>query len=295
MLRYPRMQALLFHNPSAGQGDHSLRELTGALERAGLSLRVCPSKGEAVARMLEAAPDLVIVAGGDGTVGRIATRMPGRARLAILPFGTANNLARSLGSWRSHATFAEAWRQARHVRLDRAFVESGGERRRFLEAVGFGALARAVDHADKSGAEGIAAGRAAFRTILSHAEPRRFRAVLDGVPWEGESLFAEVMNIPLFGPNLAIAPQAGPGDGCLDLVVLPPERREAMIAWLHAPEQGPPPTVSRRAREILLSWPGGPLRQDDQCHDEALPEEVRLGLEEEPLTVLVPAAAEGLE
>lgn len=294
MLCYLGMQALLFHNPSAGQGDHSLRELTAALERAGLSLRVCPSKGEAVASALETAPDLVIVAGGDGTVGRIATRMPSRAHLAILPFGTANNLARSLGLWDSHRAFAESWRQARQVRLDRAFVEGLGERQRFLEAVGFGALARAVDHADKSGTEGIEAGRAAFRTILSHAEPRRFRALLDGEPWEGESLFAEAMNIPLFGPNLAIAPQARPGDGRLDLVVLPPERREAMIAWLHAPEQGPPPTVSRAAHEIVLSWPAGPVRQDDTCRDETLPEEIRLGLEQEALTVLVPAAAEGV-
>ncbi|MFC7611834.1 diacylglycerol/lipid kinase family protein [Teichococcus aestuarii] len=111
------MQALLFHNPSAGQGDHSLRELTAALERAGLSLRVCPSKGEAAASALETAPDLVIVAGGDGTVGRIATRMPSRAHLAILPFGTANNLARSLGLWDSHRAFAESWRQARRSGL----------------------------------------------------------------------------------------------------------------------------------------------------------------------------------
>ncbi|PHK95338.1 hypothetical protein CR162_09225 [Pseudoroseomonas rhizosphaerae] len=158
-------------------------------------------------------PELVIVAGGDGTVGRIAARMSVRTRLAILPFGTANNRARSLGPWASHEALADCWRQARHVRLDRGVVEGLGEKRRFLEAVGFGALARAADHADRSGTEGVEAGRAAFRTILSHAEPQRFRARLDGAPWEGESLFAEVRNIPLFGPNLALAPQASPGDG----------------------------------------------------------------------------------
>ena len=42
--------------------------------------------------------DLVIVAGGDGTVARVARRLRNRdIPLAILPIGTANNIARALG------------------------------------------------------------------------------------------------------------------------------------------------------------------------------------------------------
>ena len=42
--------------------------------------------------------DAVIVAGGDGTVGKVAKRLAGTdVPLVVLPTGTANNIARSLG------------------------------------------------------------------------------------------------------------------------------------------------------------------------------------------------------
>jgi len=44
--------------------------------------------------------DLILVAGGDGTVTKVARRlvaMKSEIPLAVLPVGTANNFARSLG------------------------------------------------------------------------------------------------------------------------------------------------------------------------------------------------------
>ncbi|PYI96041.1 MAG: hypothetical protein DME98_13705 [Verrucomicrobia bacterium] len=49
-------------------------------------------------KALKKPTDLVLAAGGDGTVGKIGRELIGTGiPLSVLPLGTANNLARSLG------------------------------------------------------------------------------------------------------------------------------------------------------------------------------------------------------
>ncbi|MFB9970927.1 diacylglycerol/lipid kinase family protein [Pseudoroseomonas cervicalis] len=286
------MRATLFHNPGAGDESHSAAQLAGPLRAAGLDLRLCEARGEALRDGLRQPMELAIIAGGDGTVGRIAPALAGRGvALAVLPCGTANNLASALGPWRSAEALAQGWRAAPRRALNLAYAEGRFGRLPFLEAAGFGAFARAVDRADEKGLKGIEAGRAAFRAILANTEAQRVALRVDGAAWEGETLLLEVMNIPLLGPNLRLAPGAEPDDGQLDLVLLPPGRREALLAWLDAPEQGCAPVLLRRGREIRIDWPGGPVRLDDTpLTEEAMA--VTLGLEETVLPILVPRALE---
>ncbi|WBV44998.1 diacylglycerol kinase family protein [Pseudoroseomonas cervicalis] len=286
------MRATLFHNPGAGDETHSAAQLAGPLRASGLALRLCEARGDSLRDGLRQPMDLAIIAGGDGTVGRIAPALAGRGvALAVLPCGTANNLARALGPWSSVEALAEGWRQAPRRTLNLAYAEGPFGRQPFLEAAGFGAFARAIDRADEKGLKGIEAGRAAFRAILANTAPQRVALRIDGAAWEGETLLLEVMNIPLFGPNLRLAPGAAPDDGALDLVLLPPERRGALLDWLDAPEREDAPVLLRRGREIRIDWPGGPVRLDDTpLTEEAMT--VTLGLEERVLPTLVPQALE---
>lgn len=97
-----RRRALLLVNPGSRQGDSGLTLWTSRLEDAGFTL-VCPVPGEAetlpdLIRRHRDAVDLVILGGGDGTMNLAAealveTGLP----LGILPLGTANDLARTLG------------------------------------------------------------------------------------------------------------------------------------------------------------------------------------------------------
>src|SRR5512134_1926658 len=92
------MRALLVHNPSAGSGRPTGEELLAALDRAGFSATYCSTKNGDLEEALAQPADIVIVAGGDGTVAKIARTLNDRKTLvAILPFGTANNIARCLG------------------------------------------------------------------------------------------------------------------------------------------------------------------------------------------------------
>ena len=61
-------------------------------------------------KILESHADLVVAAGGDGTVATAARVLAGRKiPLAILPLGTANNIARSLNSDGPLDTLVASW------------------------------------------------------------------------------------------------------------------------------------------------------------------------------------------
>src|SRR5258706_10465064 len=92
------VRVTLIHNPKAGRGKASPGALKKLLRDAGhkLSYHSCKERGWKEALMEPT--DLVVVAGGDGTVGRVARRLTGRGiPIALLPSGTANNIARTLG------------------------------------------------------------------------------------------------------------------------------------------------------------------------------------------------------
>ena len=73
-------------------------ELVNALAEAGHEVIYQSTKQKHYKKALKQSADLVLAAGGDGTVGKVARELIDTGvPLAVLPLGTANNLARSLG------------------------------------------------------------------------------------------------------------------------------------------------------------------------------------------------------
>jgi len=100
-----RRRALIIVNPSAGRSRTRRRRLdrvVAALERRGCVVvlrRAGPVGGdvERLAREAEVDFDIVIAAGGDGTVNAVANGLRAVARpVAVIPLGTVNVLAREI-------------------------------------------------------------------------------------------------------------------------------------------------------------------------------------------------------
>jgi diacylglycerol kinase (ATP) len=95
-------RALLLLNPKARRGRDAGTEVRGGLEASGLGVVPAgPSDWDRLPDLIARARnqvDRVVVAGGDGTLNTAVQALAGTdLPLAILPLGTANNLARSLG------------------------------------------------------------------------------------------------------------------------------------------------------------------------------------------------------
>jgi diacylglycerol kinase family enzyme len=178
--------------------------------------------------------DLVVVAGGDGTVGRAACELSGwNVPLSIFPFGTANNTALSLDLSTDPERAARGWQGDRSMPFDLGLVGDGFVRRRFAEAVGWGVFPAAIAKTEKMSAGKSAAGtlerdRKLFRLVVSSAPPRDYRIELDGRDISGAYLLVEIMNLPLLGPRLPLSPSSDPADGIFELVLAAEEHRAAL-------------------------------------------------------------------
>ena len=110
-----------------------------------------------LSRLRRDAIDALVVAGGDGTVSQAAGALVGgHVPMAILPLGTANNIAVSLGLDRPLPELIAGWPAARRRALDVGMARGDWGERLFLEAVGTGLIPwgmAAVD-AEKHPAEG---------------------------------------------------------------------------------------------------------------------------------------------
>jgi diacylglycerol kinase family enzyme len=192
-----------------------------------------PGQG-AAEEALAAGADLVIAAGGDGTVRAVAEYFADNsadAELGIVPLGTGNLLARNLDVPLGDipAAFARAMDGDSHP-VDVGWVEvdldNGTERHGFVVMVGFGIDAHMIvetddDLKDKAGwlAYVESLGRA-----LADSEVVPFRITKDDQPAhdeEGHTLL--IANCGTLQGGITLLPDADPSDGELDYLVLSAE------------------------------------------------------------------------
>ncbi|MGV1014663.1 MAG: diacylglycerol/lipid kinase family protein [Methyloceanibacter sp.] len=289
------MLALLVHNPKAGDKEPSPEQLLAALKRAGFTPTYQSSKTDDLDEALARPTDLIVLAGGDGTVARVARKLPDRTvPIAILPIGTANNIARCLGIQGKVDDLVAGLTGAAVESLDIGRAVGPWGTSRFVEGVGFGALAKAIDDDGPKPpmSQRIEKGREAFAKALIDTKPERYVVEADGEAIDAACMFVEVLNLGMTGPRVMIGPSARPGDQLLDVVYLTADRLPEMLAWLKAPEHRPPPVEVIKAREVKMIWKRGRLRIDDEVFAEpATPCDITIGLEPESLLVYVPTVS----
>jgi diacylglycerol kinase family enzyme len=270
-----------------------------ALRGAGLTADYCSTKGKHFPDILKQSADLIVAAGGDGAVAKVLKKMPDRkVPVTILPLGTANNIARSLGVAGKPKELLAGLKDARKQRFDIGLASGQWGRKLFVEAVGLGLLTDAmvrIDSINIERADGVKLGRDTVRKVLSEAKPIRIDMSVDGRSLGDDVLLVEIMNIRYAGPGLALAPPDGLGDGLFDIVCVTPEQRKDMLAWLGATAPNtPPPVTLRQGRKVSLTWEGSQLRLDDDCPSASQRgNRISVELEREAVTILVPPTKQG--
>ena len=219
-------------NPIAGQGVRP----DGARSRASRAracfeahgveadILVTERSGQAadLARLAVAKDRAMLFAwGGDGTVNEVASVLAfSEIPLAVVPTGSGNGLARSLGiASRPEVAIRQAL-EGSERRID--VGELGGRLFFNVAGVGFDAhVARLFDEKTAS--------RRGFLTYLGIAlrEHRRYKALEYAITLDGQSLErrADVVvlsNGPEYGNGARIAPRARADDGWLDIVIAEP-------------------------------------------------------------------------
>jgi diacylglycerol kinase (ATP) len=167
-------------------------------------------KADDIDEALKKSADLIVVAGGDGTITEVVTKMSDRSLpVALLPLGTANNIARSLGIAGTPQELVETWKIENTHPLDVCSVKGSWGRSRFLEGFGVGVFAEFLKAAAKDektkGANNLRKGRALLAKKLKTIEPLKIAVTVDGKALNGKFLGVEVMNIPFSGPGLPLA------------------------------------------------------------------------------------------
>jgi YegS/Rv2252/BmrU family lipid kinase len=180
-----------------------------------------PGGGQA-RQALGSGADLVLVAGGDGTVAECAGALANTGvAMALLPEGTGNLLARNLGL---PLDLAEALDVAAGPARDRIdLLEAGNKRFAVMAGLGFdAAMMRDTDETTKDRISWLAyviGGARALRRTRS----TMFEVAVDGgAPVSVKALAVLVGNVGELQGGMAALPDADPRDGLLDVLVVAP-------------------------------------------------------------------------
>ena len=287
----PRRRVLVIFNPTAGwRRRRRLTRVLRAVEALGcaVTLRETGARGdaEAFARGCDAgAFDLVVAAGGDGTINEVINGLAETALpLALIPLGTANVLAGEIGLPRAADAVAAAIASgaAAPVYLGRA------NDRRFAMMLGIGIDARIVEGLDvklKRAAGKLAYVVSALAAILRY-RPARYELTIDGARHVAAA--AVIAKGHFYGGRFVLARHARLGQPSLHAVLLERPGRWNVLRYAVAIARGRldrlPDVRVIEARRIDISGPLGEAVQADGDLAAHLP--LSVGIAERPLALV---------
>ncbi|MBT3346378.1 MAG: diacylglycerol kinase family lipid kinase [Gemmatimonadetes bacterium] len=215
----------LIANPSAGCGRprRLVEACVAGLQSTGLGVDLSWSTGPGHATRLaneavESGTSGIIIAGGDGTISEVLQApLPPDLPIGLLPCGSGNDLARSLGIARGRRAIDVIL--AGHGRqLD--LGQCGHRRFATVAACGLDAAvseAKLTGHAALPGTAGYV--WATLRTLARH-QPTRLRMTGDFGTIQMSTWLVATANTSCYGGGVRIAPNAQPNDGLFDVVIV---------------------------------------------------------------------------
>jgi diacylglycerol kinase (ATP) len=220
-------------NPAAGRFRAAARlaRLRVLASAAGAGLVVSKSGPYVAVQARRAADEGVarlIVAGGDGTMHQAAQGLAGGAcALGVVPLGTGNDLAGTLGVPAALDAAVERALAGSVRRLD--LLRIGETVSVSYAGVGFDSEVTRFANQVRRLRGPLVYVYAVLHTLATF-KPPYLRVDHDGGSFAGRAMFAVAANLPRFGGGMRIAPEARPDDGWLDLVIVRELSRLRLLA-----------------------------------------------------------------
>jgi YegS/Rv2252/BmrU family lipid kinase len=176
--------------------------------------------------------DLIVLGGGDGTISKALPELLELKRpFAVLPLGTANDFARTIGVPSDPMQAAEVALDGRKHRIDVGLVND----RPYLNVASVGIASKVVKQQSKELKRRWRVFAYAFALMQATRSLNPFfaRLELDGKPaWSGFLYQASIGNGRFHGGGLTVADEAAIDDGKLDLYLVYPGRFWQLLASL---------------------------------------------------------------
>ncbi len=172
------MRGHLFVNPRSGDASPSVEELRAEAERRGIAVHVLAAGDEVEELAREADAEALGVAGGDGSLGKVAGVAIERGLpFVCVPFGTRNHFARDAGLDRSDPIAALAAFDGQERMIDVGRVDGHV----FLNNLSVGIYGTLVHRRERHRRrrQTLAAGRALWLALGTH---QRLRVEVNGRP-----------------------------------------------------------------------------------------------------------------
>ncbi len=266
------MRTALILNPAAGasnQASHAAEEeelpvrLLNTLRELGMDAEIyytdADDPGQGIAKKLAAEQvELIVAVGGDGTIHSVAHGIMGSdSILGVIPAGTMNNLAHSLGIPTDIEAACAVLTEGRVYTVDigsinqHPFLEVAGVG---LEAALFPAAEEVKSHNFLSTIKGIVGG---LWTLIMFRPPRVRVTFEDEKPRTYRAIQITVCNAPYYGAHLSIAPDIFLNDGWLDVFLYTNFSKSEFLRHAFAISQGRRPfmpgLLRRRVKKVRFS------------------------------------------
>lgn len=214
---------LVLANPKSGRAAQGLAAALNVLVEADIDFEVArPRSAEAMKEAIRSRGpgfDAIVIAGGDGTVNAAAGAIAAIDRpMGILPFGTANDLAHTLGVPVSPTAAAAVIVAGHSRRIDLGHVND----QVFVNAASLGLPVMVAQSQDPELKRRLKVFSYLVATVRALRTIRRFtvRITVDGQRSELKALQVTVGNGERFGGGMRVGSSPAIDDGMLDVFAL---------------------------------------------------------------------------
>ncbi|REK52926.1 MAG: diacylglycerol kinase [Geobacillus sp.] len=225
-------RARIIYNPTSGREifKRHLPDVLERLEKAGYETSCHATTGagdatEAARKAVEREFDLVVAAGGDGTINEVVNGIADqdyRPKLAIIPVGTTNDFARAIGVPRSIEGACDVITRGEAVPIDIGSVTNEEKTRYFINIAGGGRLTE-LTYEVPSKLKTVLGQLAYYlkgMEMLPSIKATEARIEYDGKLFEGEIMLFLVSLTNSVGGFEKLAPDSSLNDGMFDLIIL---------------------------------------------------------------------------